>query len=87
MHGEITFLLWFFGIDTIVVVLVIYGTVAKNRWGINLDPIRACPTCGTKQPTVRKPTSLRQALWGGSTCNACGTEWDKWGTLLVKPQI
>ena len=28
---------------------------------------------------VRKPTSFRQAAWGGWTCFKCGCEIDKWG--------
>jgi hypothetical protein len=69
--------------------VVAYGTIAKNKWGINLDPIR-CPSCGVAQPRVRKPTSLRQAMWGGQTCAVCGTEMDKWGRpigpLLNSPE-
>jgi hypothetical protein len=30
-------------------------------------------------PVVRRPTSLRQALWGGWTCKNCGAEVDRWG--------
>jgi hypothetical protein len=58
--------------------LIIYGSIAKNRWGINLDPVR-CPRCGVLVPMVRKPASFRQALWGGNTCSACRAEVDKWG--------
>ena len=87
MQREITFLLWTFGVTSIGMVLVVYGTVARNRWGINLDPTTICPTCGTKQPAVRKPSSLHQALWGGATCSACGMEWDKWGRVMVKRRI
>jgi disulfide bond formation protein DsbB len=59
-------------------VLVIFGTIAKNRWGINLDPV-SCPSCNTQFPQIRQPQSTRQALWGGGTCSKCGTEVDKWG--------
>jgi hypothetical protein len=38
-----------------------------------------CPTCGTQQPARRKPTSLRQLMWGGWTCSNCGTEIDRHG--------
>jgi len=62
--------------------LVLYGTFAKNRWGINLDPT-ACPRCQKMFPRVRKPNSLQQALWGGSTCEACGIEVDKWGRRVL----
>jgi hypothetical protein len=59
-------------------VLVTVGTVTKNRWGINLDSA-SCPSCKVPIPQPRKPQSLKQALWGGSTCEQCGTESDKWG--------
>jgi hypothetical protein len=58
--------------------LVIYGTITKNRWGINFEPVN-CPRCGHPMPKVRKPTSHTQALWGGGTCGSCGCEVDKWG--------
>ena len=61
--------------------LIVWGTVAKNRWGINLRPI-VCPRCKAVQPRVRQPTSTEQAMWGGSTCPACGTEMDKWGRVI-----
>lgn len=59
--------------------LVIRDTVRKRgRWGINLRPVR-CPECDSPAPTVRRPKNRRQALWGGCTCEECGTEYDKWG--------
>ncbi len=62
----------------VTAIAVIYSTITKGRWGINLHPI-ACPRCETPAPRVRQPASGRQALWGGSTCEACGVEFDKWG--------
>jgi hypothetical protein len=59
-------------------VFVIYGTIAKTKWGINVNPV-LCPRCRTPLPTVRRPLNTRQALWGGYTCAGCGTEVDKWG--------
>ena len=59
-------------------VMLFYGTFARNRWGINLDTL-SCPSCGTPRPAFRKPLSLKQAMWGGGTCHVCGTEFDKWG--------
>jgi hypothetical protein len=67
-----------FGILAVGAVVLIYGTVAKNRWGINLSAV-SCPRCKTPLPTVRKPMSRGQRLWGGWTCPACGAEVDKWG--------
>jgi hypothetical protein len=60
-------------------VLVIRDTVRKRgRWGINLRPVR-CPECDEPAPAIRRPKNRRQALWGGCTCEQCGTEYDKWG--------
>jgi hypothetical protein len=67
-----------FGLSTLGVVLGIYGTIAKNKWGINLDPV-SCPRCNTQLPQVRKPRNVRQAMWGGGNCPRCGIETDKWG--------
>ena len=50
----------------------------KNKWGINVKNI-SCPSCGNEFNKIRKPKSMRQALWGGSTCDKCGVEVDKWG--------
>jgi hypothetical protein len=59
--------------------LVIRGTCRRRGgWGINLREVR-CPQCGEPAPTVRSPKNLRQALWGGCTCEKCGVEYDKWG--------
>jgi ribosomal protein S27AE len=75
-------LLIMFSVFTVMFGLVVFGTFAKNRWGINLEPIR-CPRCGhATSSTFRRPTSLQQALWGGKTCPACGTEADKWGRQI-----
>lgn len=68
-----------FGIGGVVVVI---STQRKGRWGFNLDPV-SCPQCGQLQPSSRLPTSLRQGLWGGWTCRACGTEMDKWGRAMI----
>lgn len=67
-----------FGLLGIGMVLVVYGTIAKNRWGINVGPV-SCPRCNTRLPRIRKPQTLQQSMWGGGTCPACGVEVDKWG--------
>jgi rubredoxin len=33
-----------------------------------------CPKCGTSLPRARKPTSIRQMLFGGWTCPNCKVE-------------
>jgi len=66
------------GMVAVGLVAIIYGTLAKNRWGINLDKV-SCPRCNTLLPEVRTPRSLRQTMWGGWTCPNCGVDVDKWG--------
>ena len=66
------------------VVLVIHGTIVKNRWGINLRRVE-CPSCGTVMGRVRVPTSGEQAMLGGYTCPACGCDLDKWGRRITRP--
>ena len=67
---------------SIGMLLVVYGTVVKNRWGVNLEPAPQCPSCHAPKPLIRKPANFSQALWGGSTCKVCGLETDKWGRPL-----
>jgi hypothetical protein len=62
--------------------LVGYGTVARNRWGINIAAV-SCPNCRTPFTRLRKSRSLKQTLWGGHTCTACRTEIDKWGRQIM----
>lgn len=62
--------------------LIVYGTLAKTRWGINLSAV-SCPRCHSPLPKQRQPTSRRQRLWGGWTCPACGVEVDKWGREIL----
>lgn len=67
-----------FGLLAIGIILVIYGTIVKNKWGINTDSV-LCARCKTPLPQSRKPQNLQEALWGGWTCPACGARLDKWG--------
>ena len=66
------------------ILIVIWGSLAKNRWGINMDVV-FCPCCGTELPVLRKPRSMRQFLWGGGICPTCGAEVDKWGRQVSPP--
>jgi hypothetical protein len=61
-----------------VLASLIYGAIARSRWGIDTGRV-VCPGCHTPQPFWRKPTSLKQALWGGYSCPNCHRELDKWG--------
>src|SRR4051812_7482887 len=58
--------------------LIVYGTIVKNKWGINLYGV-VCPDCGVEMSRVRMPNSAKQVLWGGHTCPNCQCEMDKWG--------
>jgi len=53
----------------------------QRKWGIHLKTVY-CPNCQEEQPKVRKPQNWRQILWGGYTCQNCGTEMDKYGKKL-----
>lgn len=52
-------------------------------FAMSRKPVK-CPNCGREQPKMRSPTSLNQAMWGGYTCQACGTEMDARGKLKPK---
>ena len=67
----------------VAIVLIVRGSVRKNHWGLNLSRI-VCPACGAQAPAIRKPASLKQAMWGGWTCSKCGQEVDKWGRIAGK---
>jgi hypothetical protein len=41
-----------------------------------------CPRCTADLPQYRRPTSLKQALWGGWTCPNCGCEVDRQGNAI-----
>ena len=55
---------------------LIYRAIFRNN--INTERV-VCPGCHTPQPFWRRPTSLKQALWGGYSCPNCHRELDKWG--------
>ena len=39
----------------------------------------SCPKCAAPLPTLRKATSIREALWGGWTCEHCGCKVNRRG--------
>ena len=75
------------GIIIIIVVIFLFSLIKKDSkfadLGINLKRIY-CPNCNKKQPIVRKPNNQRQVLYGGNTCEKCGTEMDKYGTEITE---
>ena len=75
-----------------VMLVIVFQTKRRSgNWGFNLNSIRdvikgkpllrnvVCPKCGQKQKDFRKPTDIKEILWGGWTCPKCGTKMDKWG--------
>jgi hypothetical protein len=56
------------------ILLVAFGTVTKNGWGINLDPV-SCPACGSLMPKVRRPKSLKQALGAAAPARSAAAKW------------
>lgn len=65
------------GITGVVVAMLLLFWAKKMRDDVNAKG--GCPECGTPVPQFRRPTSLRQALWGGWTCANCSTEMDRLG--------
>ncbi|MEO7192371.1 MAG: hypothetical protein ABI051_15065 [Vicinamibacterales bacterium] len=70
-----------FGTLGAALAVMAYGTLARNRFGININSV-VCPRCTTHLPRTREPNGLRQKLWGGWTCPVCRAEIDKWGREL-----
>jgi len=66
--------------------LVVYGSIAKTRRGINIRPPKTCPRCGGPIARFRSPRSTREVMWGGWTCSSCGSEIDKWGREVSTQQ-
>lgn len=69
------------GISIAVAVSLLMVAAARTRDEINERG--GCPACGTAVPKFRRPTSWRQAMWGGWTCNSCGTEMDRKGIEIA----
>ena len=81
-HGAKVILLVMALVLLLGILLVAFGTITRNRWGINAKPVN-CPACAAPIPRVRQPKSLKQTVWGGGTCEKCGCEMDKWGRLIA----
>jgi hypothetical protein len=82
---SIIFGVLFYGTLMVVGVLMIRDTIRRRgKWGCNFKQA-ICTQCDTPMPRAfRKPTSWRQAMWGGWTCSECGFELDKWGRPIEK---
>ncbi len=85
-------LLIFAGIALVFLVLVVLLVWLSIRIGRRVVRIGraantrvSCPSCACVMPKIRKPTSRRQALWGGWTCPQCQLELDAKGKPLAAP--
>ncbi len=59
--------------------LYLYFRYQRDRI-VGLGPIHhRCPHCHADLPRFRMPRSLKQMLWGGWTCDNCGSEVDRHG--------
>jgi RNase P subunit RPR2 len=72
-----------FALVMFILMTFIPKTSRFAKYGINIKRVY-CPKCGAKQPFTRIPKNEHQALYGGSTCQQCGTEIDKFGHELQK---
>ena len=64
--------------------IMVFAMVLQGRKVKKINDAGGCPNCGTPVPSVRTPTSLRQFLWGGWTCEKCSTEMDRHGKEIVE---
>ena len=85
--SDVTLIAIVVGTVTGVIGVLLFFVIARKkgmkigqgrRMGMDLSGDHKCPNCGANLPTVRRPRNLRQALWGGWTCETCGKEFDKW---------
>jgi hypothetical protein len=67
-------------IGTIVGFIILQKWPQKGKTGVNFETV-ICPECQKEQPFYRLPSSLKQTLWGGYTCE-CGCEIDKYGNII-----
>jgi len=63
---------------TVAVMLLVWAKKAQE----DVNAKGGCPECGTPVPKFRRPTSFRQAFWGGWTCESCATEMDRLGNEI-----
>lgn len=87
-----TMLLIFAGIVLVFILLAVLLVWLSIRIGKRMVRIGkavktpvSCPRCACVMPRIRKPTSRRQALWGGWTCPQCQLELDSKGMPLAAP--
>jgi len=62
-----------------IAIVMMMAAAARKR----VNEKGGCPNCGMPVPTLRNPTSLRQAFLGGWTCSECETEMDRLGNEIL----
>ena len=63
-------------------VFVIWGTVARNSWGINFKRV-VCPRCIHRISRGTGPMAFYRMCAGRSVCPNCQTWVNKWGRELM----
>jgi RNase P subunit RPR2 len=69
------------GIALLICMSFLKKGTKNSALDINLERVH-CPKCTTLQPFLRAPANDSEALYGGTTCEHCGTEMDKYGKEL-----
>jgi hypothetical protein len=64
------------------VVLVVWGTVAQNAWGLNFRKL-VCPRCIHTIPRGAGLVYIWRFFAGRAVCPECQTLVDKWGRELL----
>lgn len=73
-----------FGVSVVLAVFIVLLVYTKRKTE-QINASGGCPVCHGDVPAFRRPTSFRQALWGGWTCETCGTDLDRNGMKLAEP--
>ena len=69
-------------------VVAVLAVLAYAAWKCSQINARGgCAVCHTEVPMYRRPTSLRQAFWGGWTCENCGSELDRHGMEMARAEM
>jgi hypothetical protein len=64
-------------VATLTVTLVLLMIASSRR-------AAKCPRCSATPPGIRIPAGLRQLLWGGWKCPACGCPVDRRGREVTE---
>jgi len=80
MNGTFLLIILFFVAAVPIVAGLFVRRQIRTKGKFALRPLRVvCPHCRSPQPFIREPNSFKQMMFGGYTCETCGTEIDKYG--------